>query len=358
MKIKLYHDAFLQFGGAERIPLVWASEFQQKVNCFAVEPELFSNNLVLIEPFFRKLRKHRTLVMIYPLAPIIYRIFSKKKNRFSEISLVSSSGLAHLFAINSKFSVLYLNTPTRWIWKKSDFEKNISFVLKAACGIFRPTYRYVDRKNVRKFDLVICNSVNIQQQIKNFYQIDSVVVYPPITKNSEIAKAIENTKLPSDFFLIVARNRGYKFNDHLVQLSKLVNTQIVLCGKGTEKISGPNLIGLGFVSEANLNWLYQNAKCLIGLSEEDFGLTPVEAALFGCPTIAFRQGGYIETVMDGINGSLIAKNRVEEMAKVLNSIDQINFDSDRIIESASRYSQEKHISQIKQLIELKYSWPI
>lgn len=158
--------------------------------------------------------------------------------------------------------------------------------------------------------------------------------------------------MSSSYFLIVARNRGYKFHDHLAALSRLVDKQIVLCGQGTENISGTNILGLGFVPQANLNWLYQNAICLLGLAEEDFGLTPVEAAFFGCPTIAFHKGGYSETIIHGVNGCLIPKNSHEEMANVLNSIHDMNFDKNKIIESTNRFSADKHLSEIRKLIGL------
>jgi len=352
MDIKLYHDSFLQFGGAERAPIIWASSFGRKVTCFGLEPKLFSNNLDVIEPILKELRKPSTLVMLFPFVPVIYLFLTRKQNMVSEIALVSSSGLAHYFTIRANLKVLYLNTPTRWIWKKTDFEKNQPIRLKLICTTLRPIYKYLDKRNVRKFDIVISNSTNVQKQIKNIYNINSMVVYPPVKKNNEKETALENKLLSNEYFLIVARNRGYKFNNQLLALSKLVDKQIVLCGEGTEKISGINLLGLGFVSQSNLNWLYQHAKCLIGLAEEDFGLTPVEAAIFGCPTIAFDQGGYSETIMHGINGWLVSKNGINEMADMLNSIHRKNFDRNEIIESANRFSDEKHLSEIKRLIRL------
>lgn len=44
---------------------------------------------------------------------------------------------------------------------------------------------------------------------------------------------------------------------------------------------------LGFVTDANLAWLYRQAKVFITLSrDEGFGLTPLEAAASGCPVVA------------------------------------------------------------------------
>ncbi len=37
-------------------------------------------------------------------------------------------------------------------------------------------------------------------------------------------------------------------------------------------------------------------------SYEDFGLTPVEAMMFGKPSVVLRYGGFLETVIDGETG--------------------------------------------------------
>lgn len=42
--------------------------------------------------------------------------------------------------------------------------------------------------------------------------------------------------------------------------------------------------------------------------DEDFGMTPVEAMASGKPVVAVREGGYLETVVDGVTGMLIEAN--------------------------------------------------
>lgn len=132
-------------------------------------------------------------MVLFPFVPIIFRFFTKKTDRYSEIALVSSSGLAHYFPVNANLKVLYLNTPTRWIWKKTDFEKSQSITIKVICNVLRPIYRYLDKRNIRKFDIVASNSANIQRQIKNIYDIDSQIVYPPVKKNGGGKSAARET---------------------------------------------------------------------------------------------------------------------------------------------------------------------
>jgi len=63
---------------------------------------------------------------------------------------------------------------------------------------------------------------------------------------------------------------------------------------------------LGEVSEEELIDLYAQCKGLICTAmDEDFGLTPVEAMASGKPVVAVKEGGFLETVVDGVTGRLV-----------------------------------------------------
>lgn len=62
----------------------------------------------------------------------------------------------------------------------------------------------------------------------------------------------------------------------------------------------------GRVSDAQLRWLYHHSRAVLALSQEDFGLTPVEGHAFGRPTVALRAGGYLDTCTEGVNAVFTA----------------------------------------------------
>ena len=56
-------------------------------------------------------------------------------------------------------------------------------------------------------------------------------------------------------------------------------------------------------------------------TDEDFGITPVEAQAAGRPVIAFRGGGYLETVVDRKTGIFFDKLTVEDLISTLRLYD-------------------------------------
>lgn len=72
---------------------------------------------------------------------------------------------------------------------------------------------------------------------------------------------------------------------------------------------------LGYVSEVELQWLYQHARALIFASVyEGFGYPPVEAMAAGCPVIASRNGGSIGEVV-GTAAEVVDELSVESIAR-------------------------------------------
>lgn len=53
---------------------------------------------------------------------------------------------------------------------------------------------------------------------------------------------------------------------------------------------------------------------LLAVSHVDLGITPLEASAWGVPTVALRAGGYLGTIVDGINGVFVEAPTVEAVA--------------------------------------------
>ena len=59
--------------------------------------------------------------------------------------------------------------------------------------------------------------------------------------------------------------------------------------------------------------------------EEDFGMAPLEIAAAGRPTIAYRAGGAVETIIDGVTGVFFDRQEPEDLAEAIARFERIEW---------------------------------
>jgi len=64
-----------------------------------------------------------------------------------------------------------------------------------------------------------------------------------------------------------------------------------------------------------LRQLMREAHCLVFPAYEDFGIVPVEAQACGTPVVGLAKGGSIETIVDGVSGSLVSSQTATALAE-------------------------------------------
>ena len=140
------------------------------------------------------------------------------------------------------------------------------------------------------------------------------------------------------YWLTVARSRGYKATDKLVEAfeSELPDERLVVVG-GPKRPARPNVSYLGTVSDEELRWLYQQARALVSVSREDFGLTPVEANAFGTPALVLQDGGFLDTLLPGVSGKFIRSDAVDDIVSAVKMF-PLEWDVDAVMRNAERFS--------------------
>jgi glycosyltransferase involved in cell wall biosynthesis len=101
------------------------------------------------------------------------------------------------------------------------------------------------------------------------------------------------------------------------------------------------------VSDEQLRWLYRNSCGLLALSLEDFGLTPIEAACFGRPTLALRHGGYLETVKEGVTGLFVDSLEPREVRAGLQNLLEHRWDERTLTRHAHSFSESKFAERLR-----------
>lgn len=333
MKIALVHDQLNEFGGAERV-LVAMSELWPDAPIYTAYCKKGSPAW---ERFKGKDIRTSWMQAIYPLAsplrflaPLIWNSFD-----FSEYDVVISSSSWYVtkgFAKKGKaIEICYCHTPPRWLygyptsvnWQRYRLVRWYATIT----GFFMRQYDYTAAQRV---DYFIANSEETKRRIQKFYRRDSTVIYPPI----DLPKAMNVKK--ENYYLFVSRPVGSKGLDLAIAAAKKLGFYLKIVGAdGTH------------VSDAELARLYAGAKAFLALAtDEDFGMTPVEAMACGTPVICYRGGGYKESVIDGITGILFTGDLVPAIRK----FETMTFKPSDCIAQAQKFNKERFKKEMKEFV--------
>lgn len=321
-RVAIAHDYFTQRGGAERVALAMLRAFPDATlyttvyNPEATFPEL-RDVRVLTLPINRLgalRRDHRFGLPLYQgaidRAPVID----------ADVLLVSTTGFAHGFRTTGK-KVVYCHSPARFLYLADEYlggspkKSPVGLALSA----LRPRLVAWDQRAAHSADRYLANSTVVRDRIKDVYGIDATVLPAPPAVNDAVGP--ESIAALSDwgpgFHLVVSRLLPYKNVDKVIEAFRgMPDRRLVIVGRGPMgEVLRRDLPGnvriLEGLSDGELAWAYANADALIAPSLEDYGLTPLEAGALGTPTLALRAGGYLDTVVDGVNGTFFEEPTAE-----------------------------------------------
>ena len=383
IKIALVHDFLVQQGGAERVlkelcemypnaPIYTLLYDEEKMGGMFDGKDIKPSYLQKFPKFLR--RNYRWLLPFFPVIPETFDL--------REYDLVISSSGAWSKGIVTKLDtthIAYLHSPMRYVWDYN--EKYVKENKKLRFGfLLRFVFNYLrvwDRLAADRPDHLIANSSYTQQRITKYYRRDSEVIYPPVVNNFEFRisnlQSSQNEKISkiktleiqskfkiqnSKFFLVVSRLSAYKKVDLVVESFNKLGLPLVVIGTGEQekylrKIAKENIHILGWQDDEVTQEYYQNALAFVFPCEDDFGITPLEAMLRGVPVIAYRKGGALETVQEGITGEFFDAQTPEVLAdgvrRFLNNKD--NYDKDVIRKRGEEFSRERFKNEFGMFVE-------
>ncbi|MDD1718107.1 MAG: glycosyltransferase, partial [Methanoregulaceae archaeon] len=184
--------------------------------------------------------------------------------------------------------------------------------------------KYADRRFVHRFVRnIACNSHNVRNRIYKVYQRNARVIYPPIHTKRYSYRPSEG------YWLSTGRVDKWKRVDLQVEaFRRMKDKTLYVVGPvypayaDMVRNAPPNVKFMGNVSEERLLDLYSGCDGFITTAiDEDFGITPVEAMASGKPVVATKEGGYMETVLDGVTGTLVAPD-INELCRAVRNVSQ------------------------------------
>lgn len=355
MRIAVVHDYLTQAGGAERVVKAWAR---------GLRPDSISTLVwdadgvpvpgavpILTTP----LQRSSTLVRDPRLALPFLSRYARGLHvpESSEVVLVSSSGFAH--NVDTRVpKVIYWHTPARWLHASDDYRLGLPFPIRAGLAVLRPYLMRTDRRGVAEAAVHLCNSHHVRQRLRAAYGVEARVVHPPVEALAGPAEQ-PRTPLPDRFFLTVGRQRGYKNTQMVLAAAEQAGVTVVSVGGTPETTGGARggHIGLGAVSDGELKWLYGHAEALVSASREDFGLTPLEANLEGTPALVAGTGGFLDSVVPGVNGHFFAPESVDACAEALRAFQRSDFRPEVCRAHAEvNFSLDGHVQELRNALSI------
>lgn len=257
----------------------------------------------------------RSHMAFLPLMPMAFEQFDF--SGFDMVVTTSSACAKGVITPPGTANVCYCHTPCRYIWDLyHEYTRG-----RLAAPLIAPVAHWLrmwDRSSSDRVDHFVANSREVAGRIRRHYSRDSEVIHPPV----DVDRIRPNGRAPEDFYLVVSRLVGYKRADLAVQAATRLGRRLVVVGGGPElkrlrALAGPTVEFRGRLSDPEVADLYARCRALLFPGLEDFGIVPVEVQAAGRPVIAYGRGGALDTVVDGVTGTLFAEQSVEALAAAI-----------------------------------------
>ncbi len=352
MKIAIFHDYFDEIGGAEITLLYMARGF----NATIFTTNINRNKIREMGFSDIRIKSVGSVLNIKYLKQILTQL------RFSFIKIAGYG----LYILGGSYSIYasknhspnlwYCFSPLRGLYDLRHFKKGLLNIIKQP---IKEIQIYFDKKAVKNIQKIIAPSYTVKERIKKYYKRSCNIVNHPV--------AIGEFKYGpnKNYWLSVSRIDPYKRIELIIKTFRKIRTeQLMIVGDSSKEFkdyfenlkrnSTKNIIFAGPVFDRKkIADLYANCKGFITTTrDEDFGMAPVEAMASGKPVIAPNEGGYKETVIDGVTGKLIDDIDEEKLIQAIREIGKgPEKYKDACIRQAKKYDTKVFIKRIIKQIE-------
>ncbi len=298
------------------------------------------------------MRKHQLLTI-----PRQWHFGHMKLNSFD---IVISAGSSEEKAVRVPDGV-HINmcyTPSLQYWVKpeeylnSDGSGGLNPVWRMGLKILMPYVKHWDLMASKRPDKMYAISSAVQDRIKKFYNRSSDILYPP-TDTERFANS--GTQKRSGF-VTFGRQVQHKRFDLAIAACNEAQVPLTVVGNGPEharlkQMAGSTISFKTNVSDADMVKYISAAEAFIFPNEEDFGIVAVEAQAAGTPVIAFRAGGALDTVIEGVTGEFFDEQSSASLAKVLKEFNYKIYNRQALLENAHRFSEQIFKDNIQEIVE-------
>ena len=348
-------------------------------SCEELEEICYNNNIKLFKP-------EKAWIPNYSLISQIFdkiHTSSKKSwlscrdlisiiDTFDYFHVISGDGYLSILEIlpPTKKSHLYLLEPHRGFHEDS-LHKNLDGKLrrpKFITNLLLSKGRRNDKKIVRQFSqqnntAISGNSSYTAQRIKEVYGIKCGFIHPCVDR-SEYTDNTQQFTNPypqagdGQYVVTIGTANWAKGSMETISMLSGTNISLVHVGGGSnnqiktlQEHASNNNVKLWVaprLSSPQLSILMKESLAIVSMAhKEPFGLTPIEAFSIGTPAIFVDDGGFRDSIIDGVCGRLLPRYDIEKWHEALNQCKDVKIREKWAIAGRNRILQLK-LSPVEQ----------
>jgi glycosyltransferase involved in cell wall biosynthesis len=354
-KIALVHDYFVQMGGAERVAEAMHESFPSApIYTTVALPKFLPGGLRTADIRTSALqhlpsldRRFRHYFMLYP--------FAVEHFDLSQYDLIFSSSSGYAKGVRRRrnaIHVCYCHTPMRWVWRYDDYvaREGFSGALRASLPTLLWGLRKWDLRASRQPNYYIANSRLVARRIKKIYGREAFVIPPPID-----VQRFQMSDEVGDYYLVLSRLMPYKRIDLAIEACQRANRRLIVIGDGPdrsrlEKLADDRIEFLGRQPDRVVNYYAARCRALLFPGEEDFGMAPLEVNAAGRPVIAYRAGGAVETVVEGVTGVFFDQQNSQSLAEAIEEFEGLRWKQENLRRHAEKFDSTVFAFRVLQFL--------
>jgi glycosyltransferase involved in cell wall biosynthesis len=299
-------------------------------------------------PFASRLYRH--YLPLFPTA-----VEALNLDGYDAVLSISHCAVKSVIVADPRRHVCYCLTPMRYAWDQFDAYFGPERVGRAGSAVLRPVLSWLARWDAATSDRAgryVAISRYVAGRIATYYNRQADVVYPPVD-TTFFTPANESRGTHA---LVVSALVPYKRVDLAIEACRAAGIALRIVGDGPElarlrRLAGESVTFLGRLSDEDIRKEYRQAGAVLLPGVEDFGIVPLEAQACGTPVVAVADGGALETVVDGVTGTLVGDGRADAFGEAVRQAVTREFDRDAIRRHAERFGRERFAAELRAIVE-------
>ncbi len=316
IKVALVTESLWGMGGANRV-LETFSKMYHQADIYALfgDTRSLSSELQKHRIYFSNLNRRPFIKQLYRYTYHLWPLHIEKFD-LSQYDLVISSSSSVAFGVITLMTckhIAYVHSPMRYLWDLKDVGlKGFGFFKKALTNFILVFIRLWETSASSRPDVLIANSKFVGKRIQKYWgrKPDGVLTPPIHFFEGVIKERKEREKNEGDKYIVAGA--PFEFNkkgEFLLECMKDSDVVLKLIGSGSKEpklrrkySKYKNIQFLGKITDEEKWDVLSKASAFVMPGIEDYGIFPVEAMSAGTPVLAYKAGGILENLVEGING--------------------------------------------------------